>query len=125
MMCLQELGTVARHRLPIDIFIFNNQGHGIQKQTINTWLNGNQIGVDHETGLYFPKFDFIAKSFGIDYKKIESMTQAKEVLLKKSDVPMIYDVSIKPTQTIYPMLVFGGSLTDLDNSVVKPSFHMA
>lgn len=122
MMCLQELGTVARHNLPIDIFIFNNRGHGIQKQTINTWLGGNQIGVDYDTGLFFPNFEFIAKSFGLAYHKVESISQARELLPTKGQKPTIYDVMIKPTQTISPMLIYGGSLTNLDDSVVKPNF---
>jgi hypothetical protein len=29
---------------------------------------------------------------------------------------------IKPDQTIYPMLVFGGDLTNLDKSVLKPVY---
>lgn len=123
MMCLQELGTVSRHDLPIDIFIFNNRGHGIQKQTINTWLGGNQIGVDYETGLYFPNFELIARSFGIDYQKIESISQARQLLPTRSNRPVIYDVLIKPTQSIHPMLVFGGDLTNLDNSVAMPVFR--
>ena len=122
MMCLQELGTVARHNLPINIFIFNNRGHGIQKQTIDTWLNGNQIGVDHETGLFFPNFELIADSFGIAYEKITHINQAIEKINPVSSKPVIYDVMINPEQKIFPMLKFGGNLTDLDNLIPKPRY---
>jgi acetolactate synthase-1/2/3 large subunit len=122
MMCIQELGTVARHKLPINIYIFNNRGHGIQKQTIDTWLNGNQIGVDHETGLFFPDFEMIAGSFGIAYEKITNLNQVIEKVNPASNHPVIYDVMINPEQKIFPMLKFGGNLTDLDNSVPKPKY---
>jgi len=123
MMCLQELGTISRHKLPINIFIFNNRGHGIQKQTINTWLGGNLIGVDYETGLFFPDFELIARSFGIRYKKIESIYEAESMFFKDDTSPIIYDVMIKPDQTIQPMLVFGGDLTNLDTSILKPIYQ--
>ena len=55
-MCAEELATVARYDLPIKIFIFNNQGHGIQKQTIETWLDGRYEALDKKTGLFFPDF---------------------------------------------------------------------
>ena len=122
MMCLQELGTVARHNLPINIYIFNNRGHGIQKQTIDTWLNGNQIGVDHETGLFFPNFELIASSFGIAYEKITHLNQVIEKVNPVSSKPVIYDVMINPEQKIFPMLKFGGNLTDLDDSISKPRY---
>ena len=122
MMCLQELGTISRHKLPINIFIFNNRGHGIQKQTINTWLDGNQIGVDHETGLFFPDFEFIAKSFRISYRRIESISEAESITFSDNQFPIIYDVMINPDQTIHPMLVFGGDITNLDKSVLKPVY---
>lgn len=121
MMCLQELGTVARHKLPINIFIFNNLGHGIQKQTIETWLGGNQIGVDYETGLFFPDFQLVAESFGISYERIENLSQVDKIN-PETRIPMIYEVMINPNQKIFPMLKFGGSLTDLDESVCKPSY---
>jgi len=122
MMCLQELGTVARHNLPINIYIFNNRGHGIQKQTIDTWLKGNQIGVDHETGLFFPNFELIAQSFGIAYERIDNINQVIQKVNPDSSKPVIYDVMINPEQKIFPMLKFGGNLTDLDDSIPKPRY---
>lgn len=122
MMCLQELGTVARHNLPINIYIFNNLGHGIQKQTIDTWLNGNHIGVDHASGLFFPNFKLVAESFGIRYRKIETLSEVEKTIEPNTTSPIIYDVMIDPDQKIYPMLKFGGDLTNLDDSILKPVF---
>ena len=57
MLCLEELSVVAKHKLPIKIFIFNNHGHGIQKQTIDTWLGSHYVAVDEDSGLAFADFD--------------------------------------------------------------------
>jgi acetolactate synthase-1/2/3 large subunit len=124
MMCLSELGTIARHNIPVNIFIFNNRGHGIQKQTINTWLGGNMVGVDHNSGLFFPDFEDISKGFGIPYKKIETLELAKGKINLEFKGPIIYDVMINPEQTIFPMLKFGGNLKDLDDSIAMPQFDL-
>jgi acetolactate synthase-1/2/3 large subunit len=124
MMCLSELGTIARHNIPVNIFIFNNRGHGIQKQTINTWLGGNMVGVDHDSGLFFPDFEIISKGFGIPYRKIETLELAKREINLELNGPIIYDVMINPEQTIFPMLKFGGNLKDLDDSIAMPQMDL-
>ena len=48
MMCLEELATIKRHNLNIKTLIFNNRGHGIQKQTLDTWLDGRYVLVDEK-----------------------------------------------------------------------------
>ena len=55
MLCLGELATLAHHQLPIKVFLFNNHCHGIQKQTLETWLGGRKVGVDPISGVAFPK----------------------------------------------------------------------
>ena len=69
-----------------------------------------------------PRFEFIAKSFRISYRRIESISEAESITFSDNRFPIIYDVMIKPDQTIHPMLVFGGDLTNLDKSVLKPVY---
>jgi len=120
MMCLEELGTITRNNLPIDIFIFNNKGHGIQKQTINTWLGGRMVGVDHQSGLYFPDFQKIASGFEIEYLVVNKLADFNLDTSENIYGPRIFDVMIKPEQTIFPMLKFGGNLKNLDETVQMP-----
>ncbi len=119
MMCLQELGTIRRYNLPVKIFIFNNLGHGIQKQTIETWLNGNYAAVDEKTGLYFPDFLKIAEGFKIPSCSIENHSQLKSKLRDVLDTPgpVLCDVAITENQRIVPMLKFGSGLEDLDPKI--------
>ena len=39
-----ELATVAKHRLPISIFLFDNEGHAMCRQTQRMWLDGRYCG---------------------------------------------------------------------------------
>lgn len=113
-MCVEELATVARYQIPIKIFLFNNQGHGIQKQTIETWLEGRYEGVNEKTGLYFPDFKKLAEAYGLRYMSISSHVgmgkQISDVL--NVDGPVFCDVAISPDQRIKPMLTYGRPLED-------------
>lgn len=113
MICLAELATVAHHKLPIKIFMFNNHCHGIQKQTIETWLNGRKVGVDPESGLAFPvSWTSVAMSFGLDVITIDgSMSiqpMLENVFLHKG--PLFINVEINPEQKLYPFLKHGSAL---------------
>jgi acetolactate synthase-1/2/3 large subunit len=116
MMCLQELATVARYHLPIKIFVFSNHCHGIQKQTIDTWLNSNYTAVDEKSGLFFPDFTKVAQVFGlatVNIRKHKEIEKRIEKVLKYQG-PVLCNIEIYPDQKIIPMLKFGNGLEDLD-----------
>jgi len=115
MMCLTELATIRRHNLSIKTLIFNNKGHGIQKQTMDTWLNGRYVLVDEKSGLYFPDFHKIAEAFAIPYISIEDQNQIKNLdLIFETPGPVICDIAIIDDQKIVPMLKFGSGIEDLN-----------
>ncbi len=119
MMCLQELATVKRHQLPIKIFVFNNHGHGIQKQTIDTWLNSRYMAVDEPTGLCFPDFEQMGKAFGLTVFTISKHSELAATISQvlAFDGPVLCNVEIVENQRIVPMLKFGAGLEDLDPKI--------
>lgn len=112
MICLSELSTIVYHKLPIRIFLFNNHGHGIQKQTLETWLEGRYAGVHPESGLAFPNFVAIAKAFNLPTITINKKELVKQQLreIYESPGPIFINVEINPDQKLYPVLKFGASL---------------
>ena len=50
-MNIQELETISFHKIPVKIFVLNNEGYGLIKLTQNTWLNSNKVGVDEDRDL--------------------------------------------------------------------------
>jgi len=115
MMCLEELATIRRHNLNIKILLFNNRGHGIQKQTMDTWLNGRYVLVDEKSGLYFPDFKKIAEAFDMPYVSIENQDQIENLnKIFESKGPIICDIAICDNQKIEPFLKFGAGLEELD-----------
>lgn len=113
MICMAELASVVKHNLPIKIFLFNNHSHGIQKQTLETWLEGRKVGVDPGSGVAFPKdWMALANSFGllaitIDQESLITQ-QLKEIYLNPG--PLFINVEINPDQKLYPVLKFGSAL---------------
>lgn len=114
-MNVQELETIAYKKLPIKIFMLNNHGYGMIKQTQDTWLEGRYSGVDEKSGLGFPDMMKVARAYGIKAIKISSvwaLLSHKDKLL--SDTPIFFDVSIKPDEIIKPKLVFGKKLEEIE-----------
>jgi acetolactate synthase-1/2/3 large subunit len=110
MICLAELATVSRNQLPVKIFLINNHGHGIQKQTLQTWLNGKYVGVDEASGLAFPKdYELLVKSFGLKYYSLNAESDIEGTLQEvfADKLPCFVDVEINPDQKLYPVLKFG------------------
>lgn len=79
MMNLQELQTIVTNKLPIKIFLINNQGyHSIRQTQENLFKEHTKCGIGPESGdLSFPDFKKIAQAFGIPYYKAESNDDIK------------------------------------------------
>jgi acetolactate synthase-1/2/3 large subunit len=118
MMCLQELATLRRHNLAVRIFLFNNKGHSIQKQTIDTWLHSNYAAVDEASGLYFPDYQKIAESFSIPFFQLETNEDLEKLpAIWQTKGPFLCDVQVMETAKIVPMLKFGAGIEDLDPKI--------
>ncbi len=127
---IQELQSVAYHKLPIKIFILNNRGYGIIKQFQELYL-GSRFEATGK-GYSSPDFIGIAKAYKIKTVTIknhkELRQKIKEVLKYKG--PVVCDVALWENQKIIPKLEFGKSIEDLTpylpreeflkNMIVKP-----
>ncbi|MDC0110819.1 thiamine pyrophosphate-binding protein [Alphaproteobacteria bacterium] len=111
-LCLGELATVVRHQLPLKIVLFNNHSHGIQKQTLETWLDGNYAGVDPSSGLGLSDFPNVAKAMGLP---VVSISKSSDIVRKLKEVyampgPVFCNIEINPNQKLYPVLKSGEPL---------------
>lgn len=84
MMNLQELQTIISNKLPIKIFLINNNGyHSIRITQTNLFSEHTKVGIGPESGdLSFPKFELIAKAFGYEYLSAHSNAEMREVVDK-------------------------------------------
>lgn len=84
MMNLQELMTVITNKLPIKIFLINNNGyHSIRLTQNNLFKDKTKIGIGPESGdLSFPEFQKIADAFGYRYYHASTDEEMREVVDK-------------------------------------------
>ena len=79
MMNLQELQTILTNRLPIKIFLINNNGyHSIRITQNNLFSEHTKVGIGPESGdLSFPDYRKIAEAFGYPYYCAHSNAEMK------------------------------------------------
>ena len=84
MMNLQELQTIITNKLPIKIFLINNQGyHSIRITQNNLFSQHKKVGIGEESGdLSFPDYSKIASAFGYPYFCAHSNKDMTEVVDK-------------------------------------------
>lgn len=82
MMNLQELQTILTNRLPIKVFLINNNGyHSIRLTQSNLFKEHCKVGIGPESGdLSFPEFEKLAKAFGYPYYSAHSNAEMKAVV---------------------------------------------
>lgn len=107
MMNLQELQTIAHHKLPIKIFLFNNAGYLAIKNTQNAFYGGRLAAVNEDTGLSFPDFSKVATAFGIRYSRIANHQDDMEAKIQEAldyDGPTFVDLTMSPEQPLWPKM---------------------
>jgi acetolactate synthase I/II/III large subunit len=119
MMNLQELQTVAHHKLPIKIVIFNNDGYLMIKHTQGALFEGRRVGVDKQSGVTCPDFSALAKAFGFAAYQIRTWDDfdSKMTAVMNETGPTICEVFMDPNQLFVPKLSLA---PQKDGSIVSP-----
>lgn len=105
---IQELQTVVQNKLPIKIFVFNNNGYLSIRQTQDGFLESNYVGSEPEGGLTLPDLQKLAHAYGISVSKIDNHNNLCENIraVLESDEPVICEVMVDPNQEVTPRLGF-------------------
>tara|TARA_B110001452_G_scaffold266826_1_gene274744 strand:- start:3581 stop:4792 length:1212 start_codon:yes stop_codon:yes gene_type:complete len=120
MMNLQELQTIKSLNLNIIIFLINNDGYLSIKQTQKNFF-GKEHGSSPKSGLTFPNFLKIAKSFNIqsyDLKHKNWEKQLKKIIALKKG-PLFVNINVDTKQEFEPKL----KSKTVNNKIVTPSLE--
>lgn len=105
-MNIQELATIKHNKLPIKIFIFNNNGYLLIRHTQRNFMDDRFMGESPESGVWCPDSLEIAKAYGIKGVRIDKVedvdAKIKEVL--SNDGPVICDVMTPEWQLLIPRI---------------------
>ena len=80
MMNLQELQTIIYNKLPIKVVVFENDGYNAVRQTSKNFFNGFEVGCSKESGISFPNFKEVARTFCFKYNVVNTNKEVEEGL---------------------------------------------
>ena len=77
-MNIQELQTILTYKLPIKLFVYNNDGYLSIKITQRSFFNGHFVGSTPESGVVLPSLKKIALAYGIPYYRLINNKDAEQ-----------------------------------------------
>ena len=110
MMNLQELQTVKHNKIPMKLFIINNDGYLSIKLTQNSFFKGHLVASESSSGVSIPSFEQLAKVFGFKYISIVNNDKIDSALKDTfyDDEATIIDVFTDPNEQHEPKVVARG-----------------
>jgi acetolactate synthase I/II/III large subunit len=106
LMTMQEMSTAAQYRLPIKIFILNNQYMGMVRQW-QELLHGGRYSESYTAAL--PDFVKLAEAYhavGIRCEKPADLDAAIAAMIEVKK-PVIFDCVVDPAENCFPMIPSG------------------
>jgi acetolactate synthase-1/2/3 large subunit len=99
---IQELQTIVHHKLPVKIFVMNNNGYLAIRHTQKIFLQSNFTGSSSKKGLTLPDFQKVAKAYGLETVRIakngDLLRGIKRTLAAKG--PILCEVMVSPDQEL-------------------------
>jgi acetolactate synthase-1/2/3 large subunit len=111
-MNIQEMGTLSQYRLPVKVFILNNQYMGMVRQW-QELLHGGRYSESYSAAL--PDFVKLADAFHAKGLRAESVDQLDAVIhaMLESDTTVIADIAVDPKENCFPMIPSGAAHNEM------------
>jgi acetolactate synthase I/II/III large subunit len=105
-MNLQELQTVVGYRLPIKLFVLNNDGYHSIRQTQQNFFPDNPVGYGPSSGVSFPNLERLAFAYGIPFRRCASHAELDRCIADTlaEEGPQLCEVMLDPAQPFAPKL---------------------
>jgi acetolactate synthase-1/2/3 large subunit len=112
MMNIQELSFINKDCKNFKIFLINNGGYSMIRQTEKEWLNGKNYGSTNKD-LIFPNFKKISQAHDLNYIQIKNKTDVEKITeVLKSRSNFLCEVFIPNQKEVIPQVKFGRALED-------------
>jgi len=105
-MNIQEMSTIQQYRLPVKVFIINNQWMGMVRQW-QELLHGGRYAESYMASL--PDFVKLAEAFGAVGLRAEKPSEVDGLIKEMISIPraVIADVRVDQTENCFPMIPAG------------------
>lgn len=101
---IQELQTLATNKLPITIYVLNNNGYLSIRATQSAFFPGRECGTDPSTGVEFPNLRMICEAYQIEYQCASDVESLSTVVRESSHKthPVVCEVLCPQDEAIIP-----------------------
>ena len=108
LMNIQEMSTIKQYRLPVKVFILNNNYMGMVRQW-QELLHGNRLSESYMESL--PDFVKLAESFGATGLRVEKPHEVDDLVKEMIKIKgaVICDIVVDPTENCFPMIPSGST----------------
>ena len=112
LMNIQEMGTLAQYRLPVKVFILNNEYMGMVRQW-QELLHGGRYSESYSAAL--PDFVKLAESFHGVGMRAEGIDDLDRVIREMIaiDKPVIADICVAKDENCFPMIPSGAAHNEM------------
>ena len=112
MMNLQELATVQQYRLPVKIFIVNNEYLGMVRQW-QEFFHGSRYAESYSDAL--PDFVKLAEAFGIKGLRADRPDEVDGLIAEMltHQGPVLADVRVEKGENVFPMIPAGAAHNEM------------
>lgn len=112
LMNMQELSTAVQHKLPVKVFIINNQYMGMVRQW-QELLHGGRYSHSYSESL--PDFVKLAEAYGAHGVRAQTPDEldAKINEMLDSDLPVLFDCVVDKDENCYPMIPSGAAHNEM------------
>ena len=123
LMNIQELSTAMQYRLPVKVFILNNEYMGMVRQW-QELLHGGRYSESYMESL--PDFVKLAEAFGGTGLRATKPSEVDEVIRKMIEAkgPVIADILVDKAENCFPMIPSGSAHNEMllgpDDKAQKP-----
>ena len=111
-MNIQELGTATQYRLPVKIFILNNEYMGMVRQW-QELIHGGRYSESYSESL--PDFVKLADTFGMTGLVAQKADDLDDVITRMLETPgpVIADIRVAKEENCFPMIPSGAAHNDM------------
>jgi acetolactate synthase-1/2/3 large subunit len=122
LMNIQELSTVAQYKLPVKVFIVNNQWMGMVRQW-QELLHGGRYSESYSDSL--PDFVKLAEAFGAKGIRCSDPEKLDAAIMEMIDHPgpVIFDCLVDQKENCFPMIPSGAAHNEMLLSPQDKSEH--
>jgi len=124
LMNIQELSTAVQYKLPVKVFILNNQWMGMVRQW-QELQHGSRYSESYTASL--PDFIKLAEAFGLVGLRADHPSQVDDVIREmiETDRPVVVDMRVDQTENCFPMIPSGAAhnemLLSLEDRIATPT----